>query len=296
LRLLGLFQQNRVPIATFKGPVLAVSVYGDLALREFSDVDLLVHEADLCKAENILTSCGYRADFPDKDYRSAFVAYQGQYAFRHSKTGVSIDLHWRLSNKGAAFPIQSTEIWPRLDHVTTAGRKVPTLATDDLVLFLVAHGAKEGWRTFGWVCDFAELLRTRHDIDWTSILGRAQRSYCSRILLLAVSLASTLLDAPAPVHFVEEARRSPAVRAMAEEVQFGLVRSDRQGELGEFVNGLKTHDRFWRRLWPIATLLTTRTVGDYQAMPLPKWLWPIYYFTRPVRLAGKAAKMVLRIG
>src|SRR5262245_24769452 len=81
LRLLGLFQQNRVPIATFKGPVLAVSVYGDLALREFSDVDLLVHKGDVRKAENILLSCGYQADFADRDYRSAFVGYQGQYAF-----------------------------------------------------------------------------------------------------------------------------------------------------------------------------------------------------------------------
>src|SRR5262249_8480714 len=31
LRLFGLFQQNRIPIATFKGPALAVSIYGDLA-------------------------------------------------------------------------------------------------------------------------------------------------------------------------------------------------------------------------------------------------------------------------
>src|SRR5262249_37481496 len=33
-RLLEVFQQNGIPIATFKGPVLAESVYGDLSLRE----------------------------------------------------------------------------------------------------------------------------------------------------------------------------------------------------------------------------------------------------------------------
>jgi Uncharacterised nucleotidyltransferase len=296
LRLVGLFQQDRVPIATFKGPVLAVSVYGNLALREFSDVDLLVHEGDLRRAENILVSRGYQADFPDRDYRSAFVGYQGQYAFRHSKTGISIDLHWRLSNKGAAFPIQSSEIWPRLDQVIIAGRNVPTLANDDLVLFLAAHGTKEGWRSLGWVCDFAELLRHCHNIDWAAIRGRAQRSHCSRMLLLAVFLASTLLDAPAPGHLVDEARSSSAVRALAEKAQSRMLRPGRQGELGEFLNGLKTHDRFWRRLWPIAALLTTRTVGDYQAMPLPKSLWGMYYLTRPFRLASKAAQMVLRTG
>jgi Uncharacterised nucleotidyltransferase len=296
LRLFGLFQQHGIPIATFKGPILAVSVYGDLALREFSDLDLLVHTTDLCKAEDILAACGYQADFPDKDYRSAFVGYQGQYAFRHSKTGISIDLHWRLSRKGAAFPIQSTEIWPRLNQVTIAGRKVPTLANDDLALFLAAHGTKEGWRSLGWVCDFAELLHNCHDIDWAAILERAQRSYSSRMLLLAVFLASTLLDAPAPVHLVDKARSSSAVRALAQKAQFRMLRSDSQEEDWKFLNGLNSHDRFSRRLWPIATLLTTRTVGDYRAMPLPKSLWGIYYLTRPFRLASKAAQMVRRTG
>jgi hypothetical protein len=36
--------------------------------------------------------------------------------------------------------------------------------------------------------------------------------------------------------------------------------------------------------------MTTRTVGDYQAMPLPKSLWGLYYLTRPFPLAGHVAK------
>jgi Uncharacterised nucleotidyltransferase len=297
LRLFDLFQQNHIPVATFKGPILAVSVYGGLAMREFSDLDILVREADLRKAEDILAVCGYQADFPDQDYRSAFVSYQGQYAFRQSKTGISIDLHWRLSSKSAIFPIQSTEVWSRLRQVPIGSRMVPTLAHDDLALFLAAHGTKEGWRSLGWVCDFAELLRNCHDIDWAAIFERAQRSYSSRMLLLAVFLASTLLDAPAPAQLVDKARSSSAVRALAQKARSRMLRPDDQGEDWKFLNGLNLRDRFWPKLWPIAALLTTRTVGDYQAMPLPKSLWGIYYLTRPFRLASKAAqKMVLRTG
>ena len=65
LRLLDLFQQNAIPIAAFKGPVLAHSVYGHISLREFSDLDVIVHEADLSKAEDILIARGYQADFAD---------------------------------------------------------------------------------------------------------------------------------------------------------------------------------------------------------------------------------------
>jgi hypothetical protein len=292
LRLLDLFQQNAIPIASFKGPVLAHSVYGHISLREFSDLDILVHEADLTRAEDILTARGYQADFPDRDYRSAFQGYQGQYAFRDSNTGLSVDLHWQLSSKGLTFPLQSAKIWPRLENVTIAGRTIQTLAHDDLALFLAAHGTKEGWRSLIWVCDFAELLRKYQDIDWAAVLDRAQRSHSSRPLLLAIALTSTLLDAPAPAALIDRASKNSAVRALAEEARLRIRRAVPEGELGEFLTGLNTHDRLRHRLWPIATLLTTRTVSDYQAMPLPKSFWGLYYLTRPFRLASKFVKMI----
>src|SRR5262249_7102463 len=198
LRLLGLIRQDGIPVATLKGAVLADSVYGALPLREFCDLDLLVHQADVNKVEDILTACGYQADFPDRDYRSAFLSYPGQYAFRQSQTGISIDLHWRLTSKIVAFPLDSAGIWPKLVQVTIAGRTVPTLAHDDLALFLAAHGTKEGWLSLKWVCDFAELLRKYQDIDWVAVLDRAHRSHSSRSLLLATDLAPTLFDPPPP--------------------------------------------------------------------------------------------------
>ena len=177
--------------------------------------------------------------------------------------------------------------------MTIAGRTVPTLAHDDLALFLAAHGTKEGWRSLIWVCDFAELLRKYQDIDWVAVLDRAQRSHSSRALLLAIALASTLLDAPAPPALIDRARKNSALRALAEEAKLRMLRAAPEQELGEFLNGLNTHDRLRHRLWPVATLLTTRTVSDYQAMPLPKSLWGIYYLTRPFRLASKFVKIML---
>jgi hypothetical protein len=293
LRLLGVFQQNGVPIVAFKGPVLAETVYGDLSLREFCDLDVIVHEDDVCKVEVILTDCGYQACFPDRAYRSAFLSYHGQYPFRHGKTGILLDLHWRLSSKGVTFPLQLAKVWPRLKQVTIVGRTVPTLADDDLALFLAAHGTKEGWRSLIWLCDFAEFLRKYQEIDWAAVLDRAQRSHSSRSLLLAVALASALLDAPVPSALVDRALRNSAVRALAEKARLRMLRTVPEGELAEFLNGLNTEDRLGQRLRRVAVLLTTRTVGDYKAMPLPKSLWGIYYFTRPFRLARKVAEKIL---
>jgi hypothetical protein len=293
LRLLGLFRQNGIPIAAFKGPILAELVYGDLSLREFADLDVIVHQADLRKAENVLNGCGYVAQFPDADYRSTFLSYHGQYVFCHTQTGFCVDLHWQLSSKGVAFPVQSADVWSKLQQATIADRTVLTLANDDLMLFLAAHGTKEGWRRLVWVSDFAELLRKCQDIDWADIFDRARRSHSLRSLLLAINLASTLLDAPTPANVIETARVDSAVRVLSEKALFRMLHTAPLGELHEFLDSLHTHDRLRHRLWPIATLLTTRTVGDYQAMPLPKPFWGIYYLTRPFRLAGKAVEMML---
>jgi hypothetical protein len=174
LRLLRRFNENELPVVAFKGPVLAEAVYGDLSLREFCDLDLLIRVQDLTKAEDILLACAYTAQFPDRDYRTAFLSYQGQYAFRREQSYV--DLHWQFSWDGVVFPLRAAEVWPRLIEETIAGRTVPSLAHDDQALFLAAHGTKEIWRRLLWLCDFAEFLRRHQDLDWIAILERAERA------------------------------------------------------------------------------------------------------------------------
>jgi hypothetical protein len=294
LRLLRNFNESEVPVVAFKGPVLAEAVYGDLSLREFCDLDLLIRAQDLTKAEDILLACGYTAQFPDRDYRTAFLSYHGQYAFRRGQSDLWVDMHWQFSPEGVVFPLQAAEVWPKLIEETMAVRTVPSLAHDDLALFLAAHGTKEGWRRMLWLCDFAEVLRRYQDLDWIAILERAAKSHSSRQLLLAIELAATMLDAPAPAELLEKARNSSAVQSLARRAREGMLLTAPKGSW-EFRFGLKTHDKFLHRLWPVKVLLTTRTVGDYRAMPLPKSLWGLYYLTRPFRLAGHVAKKVFPV-
>ena len=145
-----------------------------------------------------------------------------------------------------------------------------------------------------WLCDFAEFLRRFQDLDWIAILERAMRSHSSRQLLLAIELAATLLDAPALPDLLKKARNSPAVQSLARRARERMLLTAPRGSW-EFRFGLNTHDKFLHRLLPIKALLTTRTVGDHQAMPLPKSLWGLYYLTRPFRLAGYVAKKVFPV-
>ena len=46
-----------LPVAT--GLLLAAVAYGNLALRQFGDLDILVHRGDLARAVSVITSHGY---------------------------------------------------------------------------------------------------------------------------------------------------------------------------------------------------------------------------------------------
>lgn len=292
-RLFDAFEQERIAIVAFKGVVLAGQIYDDVTLRECSDLDILVHEEDEARAERILASAGYKPAVADRNFRSAFLDYHGQHSFFSTRTGITIDLHWRLSGRSTVYPFESA-FWRGLAPVTIGRREIATFAPADLALFLAAHGTKEGWARLKWVSDFARLLSTQHDLDWGEIFERARRFGCLRALLLAVKSANELLNAPAPLELLSMAQNDPAVRSLANDVRQTMLRAGPCDELAEFVRGLEAQDKFSSRLARVAAFLTTRTVGDHEAMPLPRPLWGLYYVTRPFRLALKGSRIAVR--
>jgi len=61
LKLLNLFQNHNIPAIPFKGPVLAATAYGNLALRQFCDLDILVQKQNVLKVKDLLVSQGYQS-------------------------------------------------------------------------------------------------------------------------------------------------------------------------------------------------------------------------------------------
>ena len=51
-RLLSLFAENNITAVPYKGPALALQLYGNVALRQFSDLDIMVHPRDVLGARD----------------------------------------------------------------------------------------------------------------------------------------------------------------------------------------------------------------------------------------------------
>ncbi len=289
VRVIDLFREAGIPVFTFKGPALAQQLYGGLARREYVDIDLLVPPDRAEAAKAALASLGYRNAQGDPAFVRTFLGAQRQVSLARPGLPSAFDLHWAFTGRELPFPLAPDEVWSRLDTVGIGGRLVPTLVPEDLALLLAGHGTKEAWHRLTWVCDFAWLVVRHPELDWTRLLARARRQHCGGALLLAVAVAHRLLGTTIPAALAGPLADSPQVDATAGEVIAALRRGAAEGPSGHLYD-LLLCDRTVDRWWTMARTALTPTAGDYHAMPLPRPLWPLYWLTRPFRLAGRALR------
>lgn len=192
------FAAHGVPVMPIKGATLAVSAYGDLTLRDFSDLDLLIPKGSIAEAQAVLLAQGYeRRDASSKPGETDHE--EGPYhVFIKKRTLFRVDLQWVMAHQHFVFQLDRPEFWKRRTPVPLANKTVQGLAPEDLLIVLCAHGSKHAWEALKWVCDVAELLRAHDHMDWDRIFSRASTWRCRRLVLMGLSLAHRLLDVPLP--------------------------------------------------------------------------------------------------
>ena len=272
-----------IPFATFKGPALAIALYGDISRREFNDIDIVVRRDDAASAEQCLRSLGYRARHGSAEFRRTFLAYHRQYMYERPDSDLAVDLHWDFAAKGVPFPLRAHDIWQDLESVALGGREIPVLGRTALAVFLAGHGTKEGWRSLGWIGDMADFIGHFPGLDWQAIYNCAAERDCGRSILLGQLLAHRLLGTGMEPGLLARADRDRKLQAMANAIAGRMaLHSSRPNEDHASSFGIcETWRDKVRLAWVLAT---TRTTGDYEAMPLPRPLWRLYHLTRPFRL------------
>ncbi|HEX8355408.1 MAG TPA: nucleotidyltransferase family protein [Pyrinomonadaceae bacterium] len=277
-----------VPLA-YKGPALAVQAYGDLSLRRFIDLDVIVRRRDVALAGERLLSLGFgKPEGLTASQEKFLLRRQHNLAFSRDGGRLTVELHWEVSPAPFASVPLGEGAWERASTVTLHGAEVKCLAPEDLLLALAVHGTKHLWERLAWVCDVAALLNSRPGLDWDFVLRRARDSRVERMLHLALRLARGLAGAKLPEGLIASAR-DPAVSGLASEVASGLFAGPGYEPAG-FVRNVRFNMRARGRLREKASYLRfifTPTDGDLTAVSLPAGMSFLYYFLRPLRLALK---------
>jgi hypothetical protein len=289
VRIARLFESEGVGLLAYKGPALAVQAYGDLSLRRFIDLDVIVRRDDVARAGGLLMSLGFKKPAGLTASQERFLLRrQHNLAFAGDGGRLTVELHWEVSPAPFASVTLGEGTWERASEVTLQGAAVKCLAPEDLLLALAVHGTKHLWERLAWVSDVAALVNSRTHLDWDLVWRRARDSRVERMLDLALRLAHGLLGARLP-EAVLAGKGDPAVSRLASEVAAGLFAGAWQEPVG-LVRSVRFNMRARRRLREKTAYLRhifTPTDGDLAAVSLPSGASFLYYFLRPLRLALK---------
>ena len=301
LKLLRQLEDEGIKAIPFKGPALAAAAYRDLTLRQFSDLDVLIHREDLERTKNLLLAQGYQSWRPlTEAEEAAHLRSAHAYTFVRTDGIVRIDLHWRIAQEIYSFGLDPESLWHRLDRVSLGGRSVPTLHAEDLLMVLCIHGSKHCWERLGWICDVAEVVRANPELRWDEIISRSSACHISRAVLLGLDLAKSLLDAPVPEHISSVIQNDRGVRWISALIQKRLfARSRKVGPLERAVLFFMTREQLKNKLPHLA--YSVRRVfspneHDTTLVSLPQFIRFLYYPLRFMRLtAARTRGIVSRV-
>jgi len=301
IHVLKLFDAQRIPILPFKGPTLASVAYGNLALRQFADLDILVPREHVAPAQKLLLAQGYRPQLSFAAQEARLLRSDCQRSFVRDDGRVEVELHWDVAPRYFSCDLDTERFWERSQPAALGGASVPSLSREDLLLVLCVHGAKHVWGQLNWICDVSELLRVSPNLDWEAVRERAAAAGAERMLWLGLFLAHHVLGAALPDAIARRLQDRSELRRLTDQVTRGLFiepggrpdlfeRSAHQPLAARVLFHpfhLRVRERFADRIRYCLRLAFTPSVADWEFVELPSALFFLYHLLRPVRLAGK---------
>lgn len=288
-RLARLFESEGVPLLAYKGPALAQQAFGDITLRRYVDLDVIVRRDDVRRAGELLESQGYvKPEGLTETHEEFLLRLQHNLAYTRDGGLMIVELHWEVAPAHFAAVAIGEGVWERAASVKIFGTNVRCPSPEDLVLALSVHGTKHLWERLAWVCDVAALVNSRPEFDWSLLLSLATEARVERMLRLALRLAQGLAGAKLPEGLFDKS--DDAVLTELSEEVVAVMFSGVEYEPISFIRNVSFNLRargHLREQLAYLRFILTPTDGDLAAVSLPAGMSFAYYLLRPLRLALK---------
>lgn len=288
IRIVDLFSKARISVVPFKGPVSAILVYGDMAMRACGDIDLLVKPDDHNRAEQLLLKEGY---FVEVRYDDAL-----QSSLRHKTRHINIDLHWGIPPE--KLRLDSDQLWGQLKPVDLLGRSILTFSPCATLLVTAVNAVKAHDKpSLHLLSDIDALTADYTDKDWLKAFRLSREVGCQRALVSAMLFAHQVIGTPLPSVGPARLFNNKSIRKIADELQDQFLSQSSTDDTGKKTNIIHYRntasydaaliDSPWIRNIEKCKWLCTPNVADREFIRLPGKLSFLYVFIRPLRLLIK---------
>lgn len=303
-RLQQRMESEGIQLVPIKGPALAALAYGDLAARQFEDLDLIVRREDLLKAVGLLEQDGYELrELSDCVCRKRYLATLQNWSLYRSGSP-PLDLKPVLVSHAFCGPSSADFMASSCRRIAIDERRTLSVPQPEAMLLAVCmDGANEMWFKLSSVADVGTLLAKFDDVDWNGFLGDAARLGQRRSVLVGACLAEELLGCELPSAIRDGVRRDPASQRLAMQAAERLrTLAPRHAIIARQTwFALQTRDRMRDRVRFTLRLMFVPGAFDLDAVRLPGILYPLHSLVRPFRLTwdvlvrrGKYRRLTVR--
>jgi hypothetical protein len=291
IRLLDCLDAIGIEVIPYKGIVLSEVYYGDMALRQSGDIDLFVRKKDVARIKSAVRELEYTLRVPiPEDAEEDYIASGYECTFDSPAGCNLLELQWALQPRFYAVDFDMDGLFERAVNATVVGRSVKTPSPEDLLLVLSVHAAKHVWGRLIWLCDIAQILRLG-DLNWDWVQAHARTFGIERILHVTLLLANRLLATAIPAPIEKSILEDRPAQVFADELALDVANgvSYEEQQVSYFRLMMRLRERRADRLRFLTRLTFTPGPGEWEAVRLPKTLFPLYRLVRLARLASRFA-------
>jgi len=288
-----LLKTHGIDVAPIKGPALAILAHGNVGMRQFEDLDLLVRPRDLMRTVHVLEEAGYAVrGLPVHANRGRYAASLQDWSMHKEIGRVQLDLKPVLIWQTLSTP-QSTEFMLESRELLSTGNGNDLLAPgpEAMLLAVCVDGTCDMWGKLAAVVDVAALMVNSPGADWRALLEVAARLGHERSLLVGACVAEALLGGPLPPDIRDAAEADAVARRLAAEAVASL--RDAPGNEASVSRrclfAFRTRKGMRDRCRYVSRLLFVPNATELRLVALPKGLYFAYALFRPLRLAWDVA-------
>ena len=276
-QLLASFAEYSIEVIPLKGPVLAVTLYGDIRMRPCTDLDLLVRISDFTRAETLLTSAGWIASSPADVYHRKFV-----------RNGILVELHFGVASP-RSFPFDLNGVWGRAQSSTFRSQPLKAMSEVDRALYLLLHGLKHAYPKLIWILDADFALNAVRECSPREFVERARAQGLEQVLYTGCTMVEEVL----PRHLPEDLLLALAVSPKAMQAAHTGVERILAGEIGTGRGGPEIWGLYLqietepRKRWNRRLMFFIPTIEDYRWTASHRIPRGLALLVRPFRLLAK---------
>jgi len=290
LNILKLLRENKIEALTFKGPALSQIAYGDITLRQYSDLDILIRKEDIYKIDTLLKDQSYQHINKLTPYQEKiWIKHAKDIGLYHPKSGVYTEMHWRLMESHYPMQLDLDTIWDNQKTIIINGKEIKTFATEDLLLFLCIHGSKHLYERIEWIKDIDLLIRS-HDIDWEEIDKKVSGSGFETMYYLGLHLSYQLFKTELPISVLEHISIARKLTNVTEYI-LDSWQNENTNNIKDTIQRLRIKLKllpgFKEKIKHLHIIILKPSYNELWFVELPKSLYWLYYFIRPYLLLKK---------